>query len=211
MLGITNKPGVVMDILNNTELDRIGTKDLMSKYGIGKTAFYERLKTANVKPVKDGTRSWISTHQLEELDRLDSHLASGGKLEDFVSNLADFSDLHSVQFSEQSTEQFTDHPPNGLLGSSSDMVLADGQSEMTRLINAMEAIAIAQHEPLRHYKELERAAEKGWILTSAEVKQLIGVKPTVKGSDRTFTRGSFSFVKSGKVGIQTGWKVLKVS
>ncbi len=211
MLGITNKPGVVMNILNNTELDRIGTKDLMSKYGIGKTAFYERLKTANVKPIKDGTRSWISKKQLEELDRLDSHLASGGKLEDFVPSLADFTERGSVQFSEQSTEQFTDQPPNGLLGSSSDMVLADGQSEMQRLINAMEAIAIAQHEPLRHYKELEQAAEKGWILTSAEVTQLIGVKPITKADNRTFTRGSFSFVKSGKVGGQTGWKVMKVS
>ena len=191
---------VCMNILNNSELDRIGTKDLMSKYGIGKTAFYERLKTANVKPVKEGTRSWINKQQLEELDRLNSHLASGGKLEDFVS-----------QLTEQSAEQFTDHPPNSLVSSSSEIVNANGQSEITQLINAIAAIAIAQHEPLRHYKELERACASGWILTSAEVKQLIGVKPQTKGSDRTFNRGSFCFVKSGKVGIQTGWKVLKVN
>lgn len=83
-------------------------------------------------------------------------------------------------------------------------------AELTKLV---EAIAPTPNlpEPLQALNELERAAEKGWLLTTEQVKQLIGVKPTVRGSDRTFTRGSFSFVKSGKIGSQIAWKVVKVS
>ncbi|HLO47112.1 MAG TPA: hypothetical protein VK211_01600 [Kamptonema sp.] len=56
---------------------------------------------------------------------------------------------------------------------------------------------------------MERASLEGWLLTSAEVKQLIGVKPTVRKGETELLRGSFAFVKAGKIGGQSAWKVLK--
>ena len=79
-----------------------------------------------------------------------------------------------------------------------------------QLVEAVASIA-SRLKSLQALKGLERAAEKGWLLTTEQVQQLLGVKPKVKGSDRTFTRGSFSFVKSGKIGSQTAWKVVKAS
>jgi hypothetical protein len=67
-------------------------------------------------------------------------------------------------------------------------------------------------EPLQHLIWLERAATSRWLLTTAEVKNLIGVSPSslLKAGNRSFTRGSFTFVKSGKIGNKNAWKVLRV-
>ena len=59
--------------------------------------------------------------------------------------------------------------------------------------------------------ELERARASGWELTTSQVKDLIGVKPSCKKGKQTFKRGSFIFVKSGRIGNQTSWKVQKVT
>lgn len=83
----------------------------------------------------------------------------------------------------------------------------------------MEAIAplaegIARHlkpsDPLQHLKALEEAAKAGWILSSTEVEDLIGCKPKLKEGEQQFIRGSFGFVKSGRVGNQSGWRVVRL-
>ncbi|QLE44833.1 hypothetical protein FD723_18640 [Nostoc sp. C052] len=62
---------------------------------------------------------------------------------------------------------------------------------------------------LANYEELEKAAEFEWILPTSKIKELIGISPkTTKDSD-TFIRGSFAFIKQGKIGNETGWKVAK--
>lgn len=64
--------------------------------------------------------------------------------------------------------------------------------------------------PLWYMEVLEKAAAAEWILTTNEVEQLIGVKPHCDRDDRQFHRGSWIFVKTGKVGAQMAWKVKKV-
>jgi hypothetical protein len=75
--------------------------------------------------------------------------------------------------------------------------------------------AIARHlvptSPLQHLKELELAASKGWLLSSSEVEGLIRYKPRVQKGEQQFTRGSFCFIRSGKVGNQSAWKVVRVN
>lgn len=61
-------------------------------------------------------------------------------------------------------------------------------------------------KPLVAYEELEKAAEKHWILPTRVVKELIKVKP----HGEVYTRGAFRFVKTGKIGAEAGWKVEKV-
>lgn len=87
------------------------------------------------------------------------------------------------------------------------------QSNLAELTKLMEAIAPTLNlpKPLQVLEGLEVAAEKGWLLTTEQVRQLIGVRPKLKASDRTFIHGSFAFVKSGKIGTQIAWKVVKVS
>jgi len=126
-------------------------------------------------------RGKISAEQLKQMDKLDEHLKKGGTLSNF--------------------------------GIGTTQIQIDTSPIVAELTKLVEAIAPTPNppEPLQGLEELEKAAEKGWLLTTEQVQQLLGVKPKVKGSDRTFTRGSFSFVKSGKIGSQTAWKVVKVS
>lgn len=80
---------------------------------------------------------------------------------------------------------------------------------MALALQLVEAIArhiAATREPLQHYAALERAIASGWLLSTAEVRSLIGIKPQ---GDR-FQRGSFVFIRSGKIGAQAAWRVAKV-
>lgn len=63
--------------------------------------------------------------------------------------------------------------------------------------------------PLWYMDVLERAATAQWLLTTDEIEQLIGVKPKCHGKDKTYQRGTWTFMKVGKLGAQTAWKVIK--
>ena len=62
-----------------------------------------------------------------------------------------------------------------------------------------------QSNPISHWENLQKAADHEWLLSTSEVKELIGVKP--RGSP--FVRGAFKFTKCGKIGKQSAWSVEK--
>ena len=168
-----------------TGIDPYPVSELQERYGIGKQAVYNRLEALKIKPLKQGNRSYINSEQLEVLDRLDEHIASGGTMADF--------------------------PPPGIESSLSLVDEVDkptGLSKADDLITLIERIAAAIRptaDPLAHYEQLEKAIANDWLLTTSEVQRVIGVKP--KGE--RFTRGSFTFVRSGKIGNQSAWRVMK--
>ncbi|MEG4634114.1 hypothetical protein QUB56_31860 [Microcoleus sp. AR_TQ3_B6] len=169
------------------EINKFPVKDLPSRYNVGRTALYARFTAALITPEKDGTRSYISGEELEELDRLDSHLKTGGKLEDFQP-----ANNQSLVVSQESAVNGTP--------------TADNFNETLQLVEAIARHFQQQRDPLQHYAALERAIASGWLLSTSEVRSLIGTKPH---GDR-FQHGSFVFVKSGKIRNQAAWKVLKV-
>jgi hypothetical protein len=63
--------------------------------------------------------------------------------------------------------------------------------------------------PLWYMDILEKAEAANWILSTDEVEQLIGVKPHGHHDETSFERGSWIFIKTGKIGAQIGWKVSK--
>jgi hypothetical protein len=63
--------------------------------------------------------------------------------------------------------------------------------------------------PLWYMEVLERAHTEGWVLTSAETQKLIGVQPICPKGSESFQRGCWIFIKSGKLGNQTSWRVKK--
>jgi hypothetical protein len=171
-----------------SEINKLPIKDLPNRYNIKRTALYTRFAAANITPEKDGTRAYISKEELAELDRLDSHLKTGGKLEDFQP-----ANNQSLVVSQESAV-------NGIPRS------ADNFNETLQLVEAIARHIAATRDPLQHYVALERAIASGWLLSTAEVRSLIGVKP----SGEQFQRGSFIFVRAGKIGAQAAWKILKV-
>ena len=63
--------------------------------------------------------------------------------------------------------------------------------------------------PLWYMDVLEKAETANWILTTDEVEHLIGIKPQCHHDETAFHRGSWVFIKAGKIGAQTGWQVQK--
>ncbi len=63
--------------------------------------------------------------------------------------------------------------------------------------------------PLWYMPILEQVDTHAWIVSSDEVEQLIGVKPHCAPGDNFFVRGCWKFVKTGKVGTHSSWRVIK--
>ena len=125
------------------EINKFPVKDLPSRYSVGRTALYARFTAANITPEKDGTRSYISGEELEELDRLDSHIKTGGKLEDFKPTL------------QQSNEM--------ILAPALDK--ADNFTEALQLVEAIARHFATPHDPLQHYAALSgRSRPVGYFL-----------------------------------------------
>jgi hypothetical protein len=176
------------------DIDPYPVSELQSRYNIGKQAVYNRLDALHIKPEKQGNRSYITLEQLELLDELHDHITAGGTMADF----------HTPPM--ESTLKRVDKvdKPSGLNETPS------GLSRPDDLITLIERIAAALKptaDPLAHLEQLEKAVANNWLLTTADVKQVIGVKPT----GDSFTRGSFTFVRAGKIGNQSAWKVIKSS
>ena len=64
--------------------------------------------------------------------------------------------------------------------------------------------------PLAYLSILEQAATAGWMISTDEVAQLIGVQPSLKKGKKSFERGNWRFIKAGKIGAQAGWHVEKI-
>jgi hypothetical protein len=63
---------------------------------------------------------------------------------------------------------------------------------------------------LEQLDALERASQHGWILSTGQLAELIGVTGnTLSRWDKPFERHGFLISRSGIVGDQLGWKVEK--
>lgn len=80
---------------------------------------------------------------------------------------------------------------------------------LTHISASLTPIPPPPSDPLWYMDVLERAYAGQWILTSGEIQQLIGVKPSCPRDSNRFQRGSWIFVKAGKLGSQTAWRVEK--
>jgi len=173
---------------------------LQTRYSLNsRQAVYDRISALKITPAARGK---LSGGQLGKLDELNEHLKSGGILSDFESSHTEvmpapviFEDFANELAIELAIELAT------------PAKVSDNDSE--NFIELIERIAAALKpaaDPLQHYAALERAIASSWLLSSSEVRSLIGTKP--KG-DR-FQRGSFVFIRAGKIGAQSAWRVVKV-
>lgn len=79
------------------------------------------------------------------------------------------------------------------------------------LINLQEILfsRLQPSNPLWYMDVLERAYALGWVLTTEEVEELIGVKPRSEAGKSSYQRGCWMFVKAGRMGLHMGWRVIK--
>ena len=156
--------------------------ELAERYGLKTTkAIYDRLSALGITLPKKNRKSYATPEIVEKLDKLQKHLDKGGSLKDFDENIVVTN--YEVIESDDTSLQVID-------------------SDVT----SPHVIYIEREpDPLLPNRLLTEAAENGYILTSKQIQEIIGIKP--RGS--SFTRLGFIFTKVGKDGVYSSWKVEK--
>lgn len=183
----------------NAQIDRFPVSDLPARYDIKRTALYERLKALDIKPYKQGNKSYVDGDQLQQLDDLHTHIGRGGGLTDFKEESELLSDEHSEQ-----TEQLAPINQSGVL-------LAFAEALTSRLVPAIVSKLTPPPPPLAHLEALERAYEKDWLLSTSELAQLLKLSPrTIRNYGDRFSEAGFIFTKAGtRARQETAWRVSK--
>ncbi|MEH2201189.1 hypothetical protein [Nostoc sp.] len=167
---------------------------LQDRYKLNsRQAVSNRINGLGIQPV---ARGQISIEQLELLDRLDKHIRGGGAIADFPIQpevQVDKLDKLNVE-SDTST---TDYLP--------------AINVMAQLMEIMMSYAYAPtlRSPLAIYEDLEKVVQFEWILPTSKIKELTGISPKTPKGEEVFIFGSFAFIRTGKIGRETGWQAKK--
>ena len=188
----------------NIEIDRFPVSELRDRFNIGRTALYERMNTLSIKPVKQGTKSYVSGEQLLRMDKLDLHLKSGGGLADFSQTVQQTSGGQTEQLSLPISQSVSPVQPSAMVSVIEGIV----QSVFTRLAPQPAQAGMR----LAHLRELEEAYEKKWILSTSELADLLGLSATtVRGYGDQFEEAGFVFTRSGtRSRGEVAWKIEKL-
>ena len=206
-------------------------KDLMERYGLkSRQSIYDWCKAANLELAKDSrNRKYAEPEQIVVLDDLKTHLDNGASLKDYtplssveldnqIDTLIDSkldtksaSLTSTVQPSVDSKLDTKSAPLTNTVQSSVDSKL-DTLNLTPELLGEMVGVISQQlqpSDPLWYHERLESAMAGGWLLTTAEVKALIGVTPAPKKGGNSYIRGRWKFTKAGKIGGSTAWEITK--
>jgi hypothetical protein len=166
--------------LHSALVDELPVASLTDRYGIGRTALYDRLKALHIEPEKRGKRAYVNSIQLAQLDELHEHLKVGGSLPD------DFEKLEQA----------------GQLAPLSQSDLAAAMMAFTKAIQPQPQPS----DPLAHIRLLDEACEKGWRLSSSELRQLLKRSRIVGNEIRKY---GFICTRNGKNGAESAWLVTR--
>ena len=198
--------GTIGTIGTNSDKDKYTIKDVLERYGLKtRQSFYTWTKALDITIGRDiDGKSIITPEQIKLLDELNQHLKNGGMIKTFtpilspqiIENVGVNSTIDAIGNDDKNIMKTTNEVTYQQLELFDAIV-----NRVTELIN----VSPINRSPINHWDELNKAVENGYILTSKEIKELLGVKPFGK----EWTRGAFKFTKVGKIGNQAGWKVDK--
>ncbi|NJO93300.1 MAG: hypothetical protein HC820_01085, partial [Hydrococcus sp. RM1_1_31] len=165
------------------EIDRVPITQLPSRYGIVRSNLYIRLKDLGIEPLKMGKKGFVNAEQLQLLDALHDHINKGGTTGEFLKSLnseRSQSDPTLVTSSPGQNPLF--HPPT---------LVAVVEAIVKRLLPST-------GNRLSYLRELEEAYERGWLLSTSEVADLLGLSPkTIAGYGQEFSDAGFIFTRAG--------------
>ncbi len=189
-----------------TEVDLIPLSQLPNRYGIARSNLYNRLKDLKIESIKQGRKAFITSTQLQMLDGLDAHLQQGGTTPEYIAQLSSNQSLTTVPTNQ--TEVYHPEP----LETYKEPTLTIQPSALVGAIEAVVKRLIPTNKsPLSYLRELEEAYDKGWLLSTSEVADLLGLSPkTIANYGQEFTDAGFIFARVGiRKGGEIAWSVDK--
>ena len=172
----------------------LSIQELCDRYSIAsRNSLYNRLnslksKGIDVELVKDKGKSFAGQLLIDVLDQQDKWLNEGGILDNFQP----VEEVEINQMRDRDIIPIT-------LPSTNDLILNSIAIALTKIAESNKP----QRDPLWHVEQLMLAAKFKIQLSTSQVKQIIGVKPR----GEVFQRGSFKFIKVGKIGRESAWVV----
>lgn len=171
-------------------------QEVMEILGVkNRKTVYDYCSALNVSSQKvkgEGNKTFFDSETVEKLKELKEYLDQGGLMKNYTS--------------AEIVIEVQDSPSNSELVASGNQQL-DLFAQLTERIadTVTSRINSTFKSPIAHWRELVYANENKLVLTSREIKAIIGVKPT--GAE--FKRGAFTFKKDDKIGRETSWRVEK--
>ncbi|OLP20432.1 hypothetical protein BST81_01260 [Leptolyngbya sp. 'hensonii'] len=180
--------------MNDGGIDRLPVTQLEERYNLVKSAIYTRLKALGLKPERVGNKAYVNATQIRLLDDLHHFIQTGGTTAEFL----DSRGLTGLE--DDSSEELSSE-------------LSTGQPDMLKLITGLAAEMASRMQPVdpfRYYEILENAAQKGWILKTSELAQLLELPAAMlqQYGDR-FSEAGFVFTQSGFRQGEVAWRVSK--
>ena len=179
--------------MSETELFDYPIKQLPDRYGIARSAVYVRMKRLNITPHTQGNRSFINASQLELMDDLHDFLTedSSRTIDDFLRRR---SAVEVMQQVFPTTGQLARQQAGHLQGQSFPELEYKPGSNAAQL--------------RERFEFLDRASERGWLLSTSDLARLIGLEPASVVKHDELSRWGFTFTKcTERSGREVNWAV----
>jgi hypothetical protein len=200
------------------EIDRVPVAQLPSRYGIARSALYTRLKDLKIEPEKQGKKAFVNAFQLQELDALHSHIQKGGTTGAFLKQQLSPGQLPREDSPGQSSA-ISPGQSSAISPGQSSAIRQDSPGQITTsttaaLVTVVEAIVkrlMPAPSRLSYLRELEEACTQGWLLSTSELADLLGLTPgTITDYGEEFSDAGFTFTRAGKrKGGEIAWRIGK--
>ncbi len=191
------------------EVDLIPLSQLPSRYGIARSNLYNRLKDLKIESLKQGRKAFITATQLQLLDGLHSHLEQGGTTPEFIKLIEEQS--NSLQLVE--TSSATPKVYDGITTPhfSEPTIFLQPSALVGVIETVVKRLIPVNRSRLTYLRELEEAYQHGWLLSTSEVADLLGLtSKTIANYGQEFSDAGFVFARAGiRKGGEIAWSIDK--
>jgi hypothetical protein len=179
---------------------------LPSRYGIARSNLYTRLKDLGIEPEKMGKKAYVNAEQLQLLDALHEHIQKGGTTGEFLKSLNGDSQRERYADRTQLNQTLAASPNEQNIVFQPHALVAVVEAIVKRLLPN-------SGNRLSYLRELEEAYERGWLLSTSEVADLLRLSPkTIAGYGQEFSDAGFVFTRAGtRKGGELAWSIDKQS
>ena len=173
------------------------TRQAAERYGCENnySTFHNRMTKLGIKPERRGRASYLSTTQIQLLDRLDGHLRNGGTFSNFVIEEGEVTPITK------------NDKVMGLATTTNSSIVSNSSIGSVEIIAALQALSNSNYDVLTPQKRLKEAAEEGFLLTTEQISKIVGLAPSTISSWKSGTQKlGFSFTKEHE-GSSVVWRV----
>jgi hypothetical protein len=162
------------------------TRQAAERYGCDNySTFHNRMVKLGIKPERRGRQSFLSQEQIQLLDRLDTHLKSGGVFGNFQ---IDEGLTTPIQESSSSRKL--------VVASKVSAIASSGSIGDIEIIAALQSLAMKNYDVLTPQKRLQEAVDNDFLLTTEQVGQILGLNANTVRSWKSETKKlGFTFHK----------------